>query len=215
MNPHAENQFTKIYYTDTWNGYWQNRDGYGSSMEYTESIRASLPGLLKKYNIKSMLDASCGQYVWMRHVDIGDVRYIGGEIVKEKINVLKEEFPDKEWMQLDIIEDQLPKVDMWMCRDTIFHFAHKYVKQCLENFINSEIEYILISSHPGSENVDIPDFKDWTDPRGYFNCINFEVAPFNFPAPIDRIDDTGPNFPLKRDMLLYKRSDLANFDYFK
>ena len=72
-------------------------------LRITRSPFAGILKVLKKYNIKSMLDASCGQYVWMRHVDIGDVRYIGGEIVKEKINVLKEEFPDKEWMQLDIM----------------------------------------------------------------------------------------------------------------
>lgn len=206
MNNGAQEAFGNIYNNKTWTGHWATTDGYGSTLEYTVTIRETLPPLLKKYNIKSMLDASCGEFTWMREVYLTGIRYVGGEIVEDKINKLKLDFPQHEWLHLDIIEDKLPDVDLWMCRDTIFHFPHQYVKQTLKNFVNSNIKYLLISSHPEADNIDINSFGD-------FNFINFDRAPFNFPAPIDMIDDTEPGFPLKRNMHLYRREDLAKFEY--
>lgn len=208
MNNNAKEAFTHIYNNKTWVGHWETRDGYGSTLEYTVTIRETLPPLLKKYKIKSMLDASCGEFTWMRTVDLTGVRYIGGEIVAEKIEKLRQDFPQHEWLNMDITEDKLPDVDLWMCRDTIFHFPHEYVKKTLQNFINSKIEYLLISSHPEVDNQDIGSFGD-------FNFINFDRAPFNFPAPLDLIDDTEPGFHLKRNMHLYRRDDLAKFEYFR
>lgn len=206
MNNNAQEAFTQIYDNSAWTGWWTTKDGYGSTLEYTVTIRETLPPLLKKYDIKSMLDASCGEFTWMRAVDLSGIRYIGGEIVEDKIKKLKEEFPQHEWLHMDIIEDKLPEVDLWMCRDTIFHFPHKYVKQTLKNFVNSKIKYLLISSHPDVDNVNIEAFGD-------FNFINFDRAPFNFPAPIDTINDTEPGFVLNRNMHLYRREDLAKFEY--
>ena len=206
MNNGAQEAFTHIYNSGRWKGSWETRDGYGSTLEYTRTIRETLPPLLKKYEIKSMLDASCGEFTWMREVDLTGIRYIGGEIVAEKIEKLKVDFPQHEWLHLDIIEDDLPEVDLWMCRDTIFHFPHEHVKKTLENFLRSKIKYLLISSHPEVDNHNIDSFGD-------FNHINFDREPFNFPAPLDLIDDTEPGFPLKRNMHLYRREDLANFEY--
>jgi hypothetical protein len=39
--------------------------GPGSSLALTTRIRAALPALIKKYNINSMLDSSCGSMHWM------------------------------------------------------------------------------------------------------------------------------------------------------
>lgn len=207
MREDAQKVFTKVYETNAWDTGGETRDGAGSTMHYTSTIRSVLPDLLKKYNVKSFLDASCGEYTWMRNVDLGDIKYIGADIVEAKIEKLKKEFPDKTWMVLDITEDPLPDVDFWMCRDTIFHFPHEHVKKTFLNFLRSNIEYILISSHPYEDNKDI----EWGD----FNTISLLKPPFSFPEPIDVIDDTGPGYHIKRDMFVYRRKDMKDFLYFK
>jgi len=185
-------------------------DGPGSTLKYTASLRSQLVPFLKKWEVKGMLDASCCAFNWMRMVVLGDIKYIGGDIVAEKIKMLKAEFPDKEWMELDIINDPLPKVDLWMCRDTLFHFPIDYVKKTFQNFLKSDIKYMLTTSHPShsyNQNSDIVQFGGWFG-------INLFVEPFNFPAPLDVLDDSHPEFPDKK-LFLYERTDLKKVSYLK
>lgn len=204
MRKDVQDRFTEVFVGGEWS-VDGTLDGLGSGLTYTETIRNTLPPLLKKWNIKSMLDASCGQFHWMRHVDLGDIRYIGGDIVEQKIEINRAAFPDKEWMVLDIIEDTLPKVDLWMCRDTIFHFPWEAVKATFKNFVRSDIKYLLVSHHPDLDNKDIF-FSD-------FNNLSLTKLPFNFPEPLDMIDDSGSNYHIKRFMYLYAREDMAKFQY--
>ena len=207
MNNAAESLFTQFHHNRTWAEICNTTDGPGSTLEYTTTIRQQLPALLKKWDIKSMLDASCGEFIWMREVDLSGINYIGGEIVADKIQKLSQEFPQHTWLHLDIIEDNLPSVDMWMCRDTLFHFPHEYLKKTLQNFLRSDIKYLLTSSHPDVEaNEDFSSFGD-------FRPNNFNIAPFNFGEPLDVIDDTGPGWPLKRHMYLYSREQMSGFSW--
>ena len=211
MNNEAEKIFNHIYHSRAWSTSYATDDnqqkitldGPGSTLWYTVTIRSELPKLLKKWNIKSLLDASCGEFSWMRELDLTGIEYTGGDIVKDKIDKLSSEFPDKKWLHLDIIEDDLPEVELWMCRDTIFHFPHDSVWKTLENFARSKIKYLLISSHPNQDNQDI-DF-------GGFHPINFDASPFSFSEPLDKINDTGPDYPVYREMYLYSREQIESF----
>lgn len=203
--------FTQIYDQKLWvlpSRDTYTADGPASTEYYTQSLRSQLVPFLKKWKVKSMLDASCGEYNWMRLVDLGNIKYIGGDIVAEKINILKKEFPNKEWLELDIINDPLPKADLWMCRDTLFHFPIDAVKKTFQNFLKSDIKYILTTSHPShsyNKNEDIVHFGGWFG-------INLFMEPFNFPQPLDIIDDSHPQFPDKK-LFLYKRTDLKKVKY--
>jgi len=209
MNIEAEDAFTKIYDEENWKSKdgEGGLDGQGSRLDYTKKFREELPKFLSKWKIKSILDASCGEFIWMRHVDLKGIKYIGGDIVREKIDVLKEDFPDKEWHHLDIITDPLPKADLWFCRDTLFHFPEKYVRLALENFLASDIKYILTSTHPEQ-----PRTKDLLN-FGAFSVINLQDEVFDFPDPLDSMLDS-PRGALHRKMFLYKREDMKKFDYF-
>ena len=80
-----EKRFTKIYLENHWNDS-ESRSGEGSTLENTQNVRNELPKILKKYNIKSMLDAPCGDFNWMKSItqDVS-IKYIGGDIVKPMI----------------------------------------------------------------------------------------------------------------------------------
>ena len=55
------------------------RSGPGSSLVQTATIRRDIPALLASLGIRSFLDAPCGDFNWMRHVDLGVERYIEDE----------------------------------------------------------------------------------------------------------------------------------------
>ncbi|MDD5216874.1 MAG: class I SAM-dependent methyltransferase, partial [Candidatus Omnitrophica bacterium] len=48
-------------------------------------ISKALPCVLKEVNVQVMLDAPCGDYYWMSHVNMDIKKYIGVDIVKELV----------------------------------------------------------------------------------------------------------------------------------
>ena len=45
----------------------------------------AFPGLLRDYNITTVIDVPCGDFHWMSRVNLEGRKYIGGDIVKELI----------------------------------------------------------------------------------------------------------------------------------
>jgi len=43
--------------------------GNGSELDAVENLIKELPLLLKKYNIKIIIDAPCGDYNWMKNLN--------------------------------------------------------------------------------------------------------------------------------------------------
>jgi hypothetical protein len=208
MNQDIVSRFTLIYDYNIWNGDWQNTDGYGATAEYTENLRSGLPSVLAKYNITSMLDAGCGEHVWLREVDLGPISYIGADVVSNKIKVNRENFPLKSWIELDVTEDTLPDVDLMLCRVTASHFPFADIKKMLQNFVSSNIQYLLISTFPDMDTKDISDYMD-------FNQMCVAKDPFNFPEPLEVIDDSGPRIPYRSELHLFRRSDIEPLDFIK
>jgi hypothetical protein len=217
--------FNAIYSRGEWTEHfgqkWEYFGGGGSGVGYTESLRAQLPAFFKRWNVKTFLDASCGEFTWARYVDWTGINYIGGDIVKGKIDKLKKDFPQHTWYELDVINDPLPDADVWMCRDTTFHFPMHFIQKTFRNFLKSNIKYILTTSHQGpwdstrhrltqeqvTQNIPLTKFGD-------FMNINLFKAPFNFPVPLDRLDDT--NYivcPLQRELVLFDRETIASIPF--
>src|SRR4051812_27850000 len=61
--------FSDIYRNNSW-GDAESVSGRGSTLARTEVIRRSLPGLLESVGARSLLDAPCGDFNWMRHVEL-------------------------------------------------------------------------------------------------------------------------------------------------
>ena len=79
---------------------------------------------LNSLNVKVFLDAPCGDFNWMQHVELPEeTLYIGGDIVGRLIEDLQQAHgnPTRSFRKLDIVEGPLPKADLWLCRDVLFH----------------------------------------------------------------------------------------------
>ena len=182
-------------------GFWP---GPGSSLEYTESIRKEIPRVLRRLGMRAILDAPCGDYGWFRLMLLDpDLAYIGGDIVDELIATNQEKYgnPRTRFDVIDITRDRLPKVDLWLCRDCLFHLSTADIFSTLDNFLRSEIRYLLTTTHPDcAHNTDIP--------TGSFRLLNMEIPPFSFPEPIQRIDDWVEGHPV-RQLALWERASIA------
>lgn len=198
----AKNAFTHIADTGMWT-HGESIDGDYSNASHCERLintETGLIPLLKRHNLKSIFDASCGGHHWSRNLDWAgnDIQYIGGEIVESKIAKLKGQFPEKDFRVFDIIEDKFPEVDVWLCKDTMIHFPIFYTRKALKNFLSSNIEYCMLTSnqlgHPSGCNIDIPEFGPHTT-GGNCVLIDWCSAPFNFPEPIEVLEYTAGSLP--------------------
>lgn len=161
--------------------------GPGSTLEYTVSVRQELPHLFNRYKIKSILDAPCGDFNWMKLVDFKDIsQYIGVDVVSDLIHANEHKYADvkRSFKCLDVTCDQLPIVDLIICRDCFFHLSFKNIYSIVRNFKISGSTYLLTTTHIDHErNIDIF--------TGGFRLINVERPPFNFPNAIEYMPDRG------------------------
>lgn len=176
--------FDYIYQTNKW-GDPDSYSGSGSNLAQTQAIRAELPALLERHGIRSLLDAPCGDFFWMRHVELPVDRYIGGDIVKalvESNNAEHGQPPQRTFIHLDLTSDTLPEVDALLCRDCMVHLDVPRNAELIENVRSSDLTYLLATSHQAVEtNVE----KE----IGRHRLINLAKAPYHWPEPIDAITE--------------------------
>ena len=173
----VEERFNKIYSTNYWLDN-ESRSGTGSSLRSTENIRFHLLKILEKFNIKKLFDAPCGDFNWMSQVlKSVEIDYLGSDIVKDLIVSNKKYENDKiKFSKLDILVDKLPTSDLMICRDCLFHFSYKDIFLFLNNFLSSDIKYILLTSHLNTEHK----FENKDIVTGDFRKIDLFSKPFNF-----------------------------------
>lgn len=169
---------------------WDSRDGYprsgaGSTLDATRKLRQALPRLFDTYNVKTFLDAPCGDWFWMQHVAFGDVSYIGADISEEVIAEVSHAHADtkRQFMHLDITHDPLPAADMMLCRDCLFHLTNDMKWAFFENFARSKISYLLLTMNHVLVNDPIKN-------NGDFAKFNPCLPPFNFPQPIEMVHES-------------------------
>lgn len=132
--------------------------------------------LFDAFNISTMLDIPCGDFHWMKHVDLNNTDYTGADIVEELIqgNIARYERDGIRFKHLNLINDKLPKVDLVFCRDCLMHFAFADIARALDNVCRSESKYFLTTTFVGKhKNRDIS--------TGSWRPINLELPPFWVP----------------------------------
>lgn len=204
--------FTTIYCNRIWD--WEEtRSGPAASLSYTEQLRLKLKNLFVKYNIRSVLDLGCGDFNWMKHVVSDDMSYIGMDIVGELIedNQLKYASSNISFIQGDCSKDELPQVDLIMCRDVLAHLSYDLSKKILHNCVKSGSTYILLTNYESSCRYN----KNLSDAEiGIGNyCINITKDPFFITCILESMDESIPYpffrlVPDKR-LCLIKIADLA------
>jgi hypothetical protein len=172
-------------------------NGPGSSLEYTKDLRETLPDLLKKYSVTTMLDAPCGDWTWMSQVDIRFLySYIGMDseprLIQSNITNAGSLRPNCTFIKANLLKRKsFPKVDLILCRDFLAHLPTEWIGTMLEKFTACGAKYLLASNYPGSSNDFewVPDDYPWL---GYMERPHdLTLPPFNLEQ-IDSIPEQSP-----------------------
>jgi len=155
--------------------------GPGSSMHNQRFMKDGLPEILTKYKIKSVNDAGCG-LGWVGDLLIG-IDYTGFDIVNRSDSTC-----------LDITSEVMPKADLIICRDVLFHLSNCDARKALENFKASNSKYLLATSSDDAINKDRPRNYCGAVINSIINLVDF------LGEPIEKIEEEG----LQRYMGLWK-----------
>lgn len=168
--------FDNIYQTNAWTDP-ETRSGPGATLEHTKNLRDQLPILFNKFNINTILDAPCGDFNWMKEVKINsNMNYIGCDIVPDIIKNNNKLYKKSNinFEILDITKDKLPKADLLIARAVLFHFSYSHISLFFKNFIDSNIPYLLTTTHVNYNN-----FQNMNIQLGDFFLIDLFSSPFN------------------------------------
>lgn len=175
----TEAVFSNIFATNTW-GSKESVSGAGSELQNTAQVIRELPLLLRELRVQRLLDAPCGDFNWMQHVDLAGIDYHGADIVDTLVERNTQRFagPGRRFSKLDLLADALPAVDLIFCRDCLFHFSHADVFRALRNFVASRSTWLLTTTfnyRALPRNGDIA--------TGGWTALNLELPPFGLPPP--------------------------------
>jgi SAM-dependent methyltransferase len=176
--------FEKIYEHQLWGG-GETVSGDGSTLESSESLRDTLPSLLEELGPETLLDAGCGDFNWMKTVNLNGVKYIGVDVVQAVITRNIELFASGSitFINADITKDPLPSTDLVLCRHCLIHLSNRQVSMALRNLKSTGAKYLLSTTFPlVTNNEDI-----WP---GGFRPMNLEIHPFNLPKPLRTFRDS-------------------------
>lgn len=196
--------FNDIYYRNRWGGQ-ESISGRGSTLQQTSVIIKKLPVLLEKLNVKTMLDAPCGDFYWLKEAQLSLEKYIGCDIVADLITENKHRYGNeiREFLNLDLATDALPQVDLIFSRDCLVHLSFKDAFAVIKNFKKSNSTYLLTTTYP-----EIPENKDIV--TGDWRAIDLRLPPYNFHNTLEIIDEeTTERKDYKQKSLgLWKLSDI-------
>jgi hypothetical protein len=120
----------------------------------------------------------------MKEVDLGEVEYIGADIVEDLIAVNTQAFGDakRRFVVRDVTKTELPTVDLILCRDCLVHLSVEDIRKALFHINESGATYLLTTTFVDRQS----------NPRirtGEWRPINLERPPFCLPPPLRVINE--------------------------
>jgi hypothetical protein len=181
--PTAEAIFRDIYRRNHWAGN-TSPSGAGASPNQTSQVRRALPALLGQLRVETLLDLPCGDYSWMRLIDLPVASYIGADLLTEVVQPLQIAYsdPSHRFLVLDLTGYPLPGADLLLCRDCLVHLSFADIHRALDNVLASGIPYLMTTTFAECElNEDIV--------TGDWRPLNLERSPFHFPRPVELLNE--------------------------
>ena len=158
--------------------------GPSSDIKQTKLIVKELLHVFSDLKISTMLDIPCGDFHWMKTMNLSDIDYTGADIVEKLIKENTRQYAKDgvHFEKLNIIEDKLPKVDLLFCRDCLVHFSFEAIFKAFNNIIDSQSKYICTTTF--TERIDNSDIV-----TGEWRTLNMECLPFTLPTPLKIINE--------------------------
>jgi hypothetical protein len=172
-----ESVFSAVYETNKWKG-TESSSGPGSGVFVAAVLNRVLPQLCRAYRVETLLDAPCGDFNWMKEMDLPIRHYIGVDVVAAVIdkNNLRYGNDQRRFQLADITQDDLPESDLVLCRDGLVHLVADDALAALRRFRDSSRLVLTTTFYAVEKNI--------PGSTGGWRPINLQLEPFSLPPPI-------------------------------
>ncbi len=199
--------FTAIYKSNHWaqsdnlSGEIVSVSGPGSNLnkEGFLNLKNNFDKIINEFEIKSILDMPCGDFLWLNEVIKNkNIDYLGIDIVDELINENKIKYKKENtnFECRDIVEFfPSNQFDLILIRDLFIHLKNSDIIKILNNLKKMDFKYLAVNSNTNDQNIDIN--------IGQHRKVNILIEPFNIKKPFISINDG----EYDKFIYFYKKSD--------
>jgi SAM-dependent methyltransferase len=175
--------FNRIYSEGTWGKdvTGKGTSGTGSTLEITREYRAYVEGFIKKHNVKSVVDAGCGDWGFSSAMDWGDASYLGVDIASDVIATVRKKYEKgKITFRVGDITEDLPAADLLISKDVLQHLSNELVHKFIQNNLRQgKYKWVILTNDRTGprQNLD-------TQPGGH-RPLDLAAPPFNVRGLVD------------------------------
>lgn len=173
-----EKVFTSIYDNAVWgrNAKGEGFSGGGSLLKNSKRYMRFVQHFVKAHNVKTIVDAGCGDWEFSRYMDWNGARYLGYDVVASVIeNNIKQFSKDNiRFIHANFLVEDLPKADLLLCKHVLQHLPNEDILAFIQQL--KKFKYCLITNevYPDTLSSDGVDIE-----IGGGHKIDLTLAPFN------------------------------------
>lgn len=154
--------------------------GFGSSKNAAKDIIHHLPIIINKFKIETIIDVPCGDWNWMKEIDLSSVTYLGLDIIDDLIKENNKKYSKENvsFKKFNAIINQIDYADLIISRDFLFHLSWDNANIFLKMLKRSKSKYLLTTTFDDiKENTDLN--INQKNAGWGFRKINVEKEPYN------------------------------------
>ncbi|HKE88094.1 MAG TPA: class I SAM-dependent methyltransferase [Vicinamibacterales bacterium] len=175
------NTFNRIYAEGTWGRDTAGKgvSGTGSTLAITREYRAYLEDFIKKHNVKSVVDAGCGDWTFSSAIDWNGASYLGVDIASDVIAAVRARHEKGNIkFQVGDITDELPAADLLISKDVLQHLSNQLVHNFIRNNLRKgKYRWVILTNDRGTQNSDVE--------SGGYRAIDLAGPPFDVRGLVD------------------------------
>jgi hypothetical protein len=150
-----EKVFTSIYNSCVWgiNSEGEGYSGGGSDLNNCHQYIRYLQEFMKSHNIKTVVDAGCGDWEFSRHVNWDGIQYIGYDVVGHVIEKNQKKFSSSNitFVHNNLVTTDLPSADLLLCKHVLQHLRNEDILAFLPQL--KKFKYCIITNQVDPETL--------------------------------------------------------------
>ncbi|OGN65176.1 MAG: hypothetical protein A3E80_01300 [Chlamydiae bacterium RIFCSPHIGHO2_12_FULL_49_9] len=156
-----EEVFSHIYRNKIWgvNGEGEGGSGGGSLLENVQPYMRYLEKFMRENEIRSVVDAGCGDWEFSKYIDWEGIDYLGLDVVLFVIEKNQKRYGKSHirFAHANFLTADLPKADLFICKHVFQHLTNRDILAFLPKL--SKFKYCLITNEvdPRTFSSDNPD----------------------------------------------------------
>jgi len=174
--------FENIYENKKWGINFANMgsSGPGSHISQVKEYMLILQEFLDNNNVKSVIDIGCGDFQFMRHMNLKNVQYTGIDCVEKLIIFNKKHFEKENitFLHRELSEHEFDFAELYLIKDVLQHLSNDIICDFLDYIVIQKLAKYIIITNCSNQDFDNQDVESIGQTRP-LNAKLFPLKKYN------------------------------------